>query len=407
MTEKYPDRLKSELRRSTYRCDLWRGGCDGVLTTGAQTFCLFIAIRHFHASEWLKSAIAAGPFLGMFLSLLLVHYSSYTGMRKAAWGALPSALTAVCLAIAAWIPSAAGYTFFIVLGYTARSALLPFLTAIYHDNYPPGRRGSFFSYPLMLTVGISVVFGFIGSTLLERDIENFNWLFTFLGVCAAGKAWAIYKMPSQPVESGKHKNPFGNLRYAWEDRSFGYVLLTWFIMGFANLWTLPLRVDYITSADYGIEGSALFVTFIITILPDGMRFLFIPFWARLFDRIHFVFLRMVLNTLFALGVLLFFLTRNPVIIALGSALIGISFAGGSIAWSLWVTKYAPPGKIAAYMSVHVFLTGVRGTIGPLLGYWVAGALGIVNIGVLSFAMMILATLMLIPELRHKREEFIP
>ena len=87
-------------------------------------------------------------------------------------------------------------------------------------------------------------------------------------------------------------------------------------------------------------------------------------------------------------------------ICFGSALIGAAFAGGSIAWNLWVTKYAPSGKTGAYMSVHVCLTGIRGTIGPILGYWTVNLIGAQKIGVLSFAMMILATLMLIPEIKH-------
>ena len=52
------------------------------------------------------------------------------------------------------------------------------------------------------------------------------------------------------------------------------------------------------------------------------------------------------------------------------------------------------------MSVHVSLTGIRGTIGPILGYWTVGLIGAQNIGILSFAMMFFATLMLIPEIKH-------
>ena len=118
---------------------------------------------------------------------------------------------------------------------------------------------------------------------------------------------------------------------------------------------------------------------------------------------NFIILRMILNASFGLGIALFFLTRDPVVIACGSALIGIAFAGGSIAWALWVTKYAPPGKVAAYMSVHVGLTGIRGTIGPIIGFWAVGHLGPVNIGLVSFALMVIATLMLIPEIGHGKK----
>jgi zinc transporter ZupT len=55
------------------------------------------------------------------------------------------------------------------------------------------------------------------------------------------------------------------------------------------------------------------------------------------------------------------------------------------------------------MSVHVFLTGVRGTIGPFIGYWAAGLIGTVSVGFLSSAMMIVASIMLIPEIKHGKK----
>ena len=47
-------------------------------------------------------------------------------------------------------------------------------------------------------------------------------------------------------------------------------------------------------------------------------------------------------------------------------------------------------------------TGIRGTIGPILGYWTVNQIGAQNIGILSCAMMFFATLMLIPEIKHGR-----
>ena len=287
-----------------------------------------------------------------------------------------------------------------ITGYICRSALLPFVTEIYSDNYPPGKRAAYFSKPLLLSVGVAALSGFIGSWFLELNINNYHWIFTFLGFCAFAKTVAIFSMPSEPIIDSPHTNPFGNMKYIIQDKSFGYVLLTWFIMGFANLWTLPLRVDYVTAPEWGIEGSAIYVAMIITIIPETIRMILIPFWASLFDKMNFVVLRMTLNLLFGFGVLLFFVTSNPWVIGMGSALIGAAFAGGSIAWNLWVTKYAPPGKAGAYMSVHVSLTGIRGTIGPILGYWTVNLIGARNIGIISCVMMVFATLMLIPEIKH-------
>ena len=52
------------------------------------------------------------------------------------------------------------------------------------------------------------------------------------------------------------------------------------------------------------------------------------------------------------------------------------------------------------MSVHVSLTGIRGTLGPIIGYWAVGLIGTRSIGMVSCAMMLIATLMLVPEIKH-------
>ena len=406
MSLEYSSLTTSELHRRTYKYDLWRGFFEGVLSSGIQTFALFIAIRYYNAGEGLKSLIAAAPFIGMILSLPLVHYTAGKGLKKSFCSAVPSALASVCLIIAAWIPSLEFYALMITISYICRSVAIPYLTSIYSDNYPHLKRGASFSKPLLLTVAISSLFGLAGSLLLEMNIIYFNWVFTVVGISALAKAWAISSMPSKVIEKTSHNHPFGNFEYVIKDREFGYVLFTWFIMGFANLWVLPLRVDYVASSTYGIEASPLIVALIITIIPETIRFLFIPFWARLFDHMNFIVLRMILNVLFGMGIALFFISKNLLIIGAGSALIGLAFAGGSIAWALWVTKYAPPGKVSAYMSVHVCLTGIRGTIGPIIGYWTAAQVGASMTGWISCGLMILATIMLLPEIKHGRKKML-
>ena len=402
-TEHLISTAQSEISRKTHKYDLWRGAFRGILSSGANTFSLFIAIRYFHAGDSAKSLIAAAPFIGMALSLFLVYYVSNIGAKKSLCGAVPAMITGLCLIFAAWVDSLTYFSFFVILAYICLNAMLPFLTSIYTDNYPANKRGAYYSRSLVLTVSVSVAFSFFASSLLDVSINYYHWVFTVLGICGLGKAWSVFSMPSKTIEENTHKNPFGNLRLIFHDRSFGYILFSWFIMGFANLWVQPLRVDYITSETYGIQGSAFFVAMITTVIPDSMRVIFIPLWARLFDRMNFITLRMILNTLFGVGVATYFITKEPVIIALGSALIGISFAGGSIAWGLWVTKYAPPGKAAAYMSVHVTLTGIRGAIGPIIGFWAVSHIGVINIGLLSCAMMLFATILLIPEIKLSKE----
>jgi MFS family permease len=82
---------------------------------------------------------------------------------------------------------------------------------------------------------------------------------------------------------------------------------------------------------------------------------------------------------------------------------GISGAGGDVAWSLWVTKFAPPERVADYMSVHTFLTGVRGVLAPLVAFAVASPASLNLLATVSVALIVAATLILVPEIKFGRK----
>ncbi len=402
-----PKSTLTPLAQETFRWDLLRGLFRGVLTSGIQTFLLFIAIRYFHPNLFSKSLIGSAPYIGMIFSLLLFHYASTTELKKSVCASIPVALSGMLLVLSAASDSIWPYTLCVVSALVLLNGIDPFLTSLYNDNYPAHRRGALYSKVVLVMVLTSVLSGFFGSALMDRDPNFYLWVLIIIGLSGFGCAYALWHFPSGQIETHNHTNPFINIKLIWEDRSFGYVLLTWFIMGFGSLWVLPLRVDYLTSSVYGIKGSALFVATLVTIIPELMKAFSAPLLAHLFDRINFIFLRMIINIIFGIGIAVFFLTKDPFVIAVGSVLIGLAFGGGTVAWGLWVTKYAPAGKVGVYMSVHVFLTGVRGTIGPLIGFWTVRHIGPTAVGMVSLSLMVLATLMLIPEIKKGSEKTIP
>src|SRR6185369_2434387 len=86
-------------------------------------------------------------------------------------------------------------------------------------------------------------------------------------------------------------------------------------------------------------------------------------------HMNFFSLRVTLNAGFAIGILACFTSSSLSGLIAGAIIFGISNAGGDVAWSLWVTKFAPAGRVADYMSVHTFLTGVRGVAAPMFAFW--------------------------------------
>src|SRR2546423_10176663 len=111
---------------------------------------------------------------------------------------------------------------------------------------------------------------------------------------------------------------------------------------------------------------------------------------------NFFALRVTLNIGFAIGILTFFMSNSMTGMVCGAIVFGMSNAGGDVAWSLWVTKFAPPERVADYMSIHTCLTGFRGVLAPLVGFYVVTRLPLGMLALISSGLIWFATLLLIP-----------
>ena len=86
-------------------------------------------------------------------------------------------------------------------------------------------------------------------------------------------------------------------------------------------------------------------------------------------------------------------------LVVAAILFGISNAGADVAWSLWVTKFAPPERVADYMSVHTFFTGVRGVLAPLAAFFLIASLPLSYAGWICAGLIAVGTALLIPEIK--------
>ena len=67
-----------------------------------------------------------------------------------------------------------------------------------------------------------------------------------------------------------------------------------------------------------------------------------------------------------------------------------------------MTKFAPPERVADYMSVHTFFTGLRGVIAPVVAFQLIAHYSVSAISWLGAIMIFVATLILIPEIKSGR-----
>ena len=197
-------------------------------------------------------------------------------------------------------------------------------------------------------------------------------------------------------------NPWQNFRLIWEDRLFGFLLGSWMLLGLGNLIALPIRVEYLADPAYGVDASNTSIAILMLVVPSTARILSTKMWGHFFDRLHFVTTRNLLNIFFLASIACFFFTTNIYILALAMAFQGMAFGGGRIFWSLWVTKIAPDEKASSYMSIHMALTGLRGTLAPFIGYAILSRSSPSNVGIAGMVLIIVSIVLFESVRGHKR-----
>jgi len=391
----------------TYHYERWRAIASGMLETAGITFLLLIALRYFHAGAFAKAIVAGSGSVGLILAPLVVSQVerlrwpvNVAASRLALIGAGSFLLMALFPVLPVFVPGT-------LIALAANSAAIPLMTQIFQENYPERERGTLFSRTVMIRIATAAIFSEIAGRALSGHLEMFRWLLVVFAVAFALAAFCMSRVPSKPLSATAGSHPFKALRFVKEDKLFRLTLIMWMLMGFGNLMMIPLRVEYLANPKHGItlDGMALTaakVALFTGVIPNIARLVMSPIWGWLFDRMNFFTLRMTINLGFAIGIFSFFGSNSMLGLGIAAVVFGISNAGGDVAWSLWVTKFAAPERVADYMSVHTFFTGVRGVVAPFVGFYLAAHWTIAQISWLSVALIVASIAMLIPEIKSGR-----
>lgn len=354
---------------------------------------LLVAIQHFEAGPNAKALIAGASFIGMLIAPLTVGLAARLGLSISRALALCMLLAAGGLGLAGLSPGFAGFFAGILIGAPLITASAPLIAALWNDGVPGERRGRRYARVVSLSGLVGVLASAAIAAWLDVGLERYRPVLLLLAAGLAAGALASSRIRSGRVQT-QGGNPYRVLRLAWAEPRFGLILVGWFLLGFGNLATLPLRVEHVggvgASFGYG-PGMVLWLT---QVIPQAVALVATLYWGRFFDRFDFLALRIVLNGFFMVSILIFF---TPWLWGqvLGALLLGVAQGGGSVIWGLWVTRYAPAGRTADYMAVHTFLTGVRGLIGPILAYRMIAGLPIAEVAWLGAGLILLSSLLFV------------
>ena len=444
----------------TYRFERLRAVASGILETAFTTFLLLIAVQWFGFGATVKAGIAAAGALGFMLGPVVVSRVTELGWTTAQAASRLALGAAGCFALLAAMNDRWLFIGGVIVATTLATSVIPLVTQIYQENYPARRRGKYFSRTAMIRITSAAIFGLLAGWILTENSDTVDaasfqpntetwaignetypvdggpfssgpiakvllngtistkgindgalskypwWLML---IFAGGFAWASFcfsRLPSKPLTGTKGTHPFRSLRFVKEDKLFRHILICWMLFGIGNLMLFPLRVEHLANAGiYEIRGdyeltfdpSPARIALILIFIPNAVKLVCSPFWGSLFDRMNFFVLRVVLNFFFATSLIVFFNSESMTGLCVAAVLFGIGNSGGEVAWSLWVTKFAPAKHVADYMSVHLFFNGIRVFLSPFLGFWLIGFVSASSLSLFSAGLIIASSLALLSD----------
>ena len=383
----------------TYLFERWRAISTGIMETAQATFLLTIAVKYFELSPLAKAAVVAGGSLGLLSTPLTVWAVSRLRWPVSKAAARIAWAGAACFMTAALFPYRPVYIVCAIGGMTSLLSMVPLLTQMYQANYPDRERGRRYSKTVVIRIFAAASFGWLAGKLL-CDLERFPLVLLGFAAAMIFSGMCLKRCPTRPLarESGSH--PFRGMRYLKSDPVYRRTLITWMFMGIGNLMMLPMRTDYLANPKYGLDLAPFTISLILVVIPNVSRLVSIVVWGRIFDKMNFFRMRAILNVGFALGTVLFFIGGSSWWLYAAGVVFGLSMAGGDIAWSLWVTKIAPPERVADYMSIHTFLTGLRHAAAPFLAFSLVQVIPIQLLALISIALILTAAGLLVPLFGH-------
>ncbi len=396
-----PGQFDFSQQRRTFRLELVRSVPTGLITTAFMTFAIFIAIREFNLPSWQKSAIIGSSSIGLLMSLFVVQLIRRLGWPVNRMAGSLWALSSIGFLMAAfstgrpWL-----YVSGVCFAFIALGAGMPLMAQIYRKHYTDKSRGRLFSISSLLRTAVVALAGWSFGIWLQNGA--YQGLFVIYAVSSLVAAGCVFAMAPVRLRASNRIRWFDAMRHVRLDAPFRKLLVAWMYLGFGNLIAIALFVEFIVNPKYGIALSADRSGLVTSTIPMIAAMVTVVPWGSVFDRLPFYSMRALVNLVFIAGILIYYLGYNlgggMAALVIGITLHGIARSGGEILWSLWTTRFADGERVAEYQSVHSFMTGIRGLLSPFLAFGVVAIAGPVTVAWVSCALMLYATLMILPEM---------
>ena len=383
---------------------MFRGFGHGILDTGFSVFILLAAIRFWDAPSIYKGALSGGGSLGLILTPFILSYFSGNKLSETRKCAGFTFCASIFILLASFATSLLLFTLLLVIAQICLSQVPSLMIRVYAEIYDDKERGRKLAFNLIFSTLGGLFSSYLFGSYLDTNDANFQvilWGMTVAGILSVCSLMSMQGHLKIKNEYDKPPTLVSIFRAPLNDRLFLRILIAWMILGFGAIMTFPLRVEYLTREDQ-LNLTNQEIALVTVMVFFGAKILSMPIWGKLFDLMHFMKFRILLNSFMALAIIIYFNSSSLSGVILGSALAGAGMGGANLAWTLWVTKLAPRGKEKDYMSAHMALTGLRGATAPFIGYLLESFIGFHGVSIVSTIFIVTASLVFATTLKSPR-----
>jgi len=258
------------------------------------------------------------------------------------------------------------------------TGILTVRAAVWSANYPRASIGRYTGRIVIVSSLAVAAAAALAAFTLSRQSMDSRWLFGAGAAAGLIAAWLYrrarvrreFALLAEENAAVGRTEPFSLgmlLEILRKDPHFREYMFWMGIYGGGNLMLTSQLVVIFSEHLHLSPGLQIAL---LSVVPLASLPLFVPFWARMFDRGHIVEYRARQGWSLVLAVATLtigtWLAWVPML-WFGALLLGVAYAGSNLGWNLGHNDFASVGRAQHYMGVHVTLTGVRGAIGPPAG----------------------------------------
>lgn len=274
-------------------------------------------------------------------------------------------LVAVCIALG--------------LARIAWTGVITVRASVWRNNYPTASRAQIAGKLATVQSLFLAAAGFIVGRAMDLSPDNYHYLFPLLALFGLfgnqiyrkvrlRRARQLQRAETDGRKKDAGFNPLAMVALLRDDPLYARFMWWMSVFGFGNLMLMaPLTYVVVDELKMSYTGGVLATT----IIPLAVMPLAIPLWARLMDRTHIVRFRSIHGWSFVTASLAITASSyfgSVALMYVGTALLGVGFAGGTLAWNLGHQDFAPAERDSEYMAVHVTLNGIRGVLAPIASW---------------------------------------